>query len=175
MAYSPSGRSAPRSAVRGNWSGGPAPLSNKSGALVLVGALLSGTASAGVYTDDLSKCLVESTSPDDRTELVKWMFVAASAHPAIGSLANVTPEGIASANKAIGSLFMRLLTESCKDQTQKALRYEGPATIQMSFAVLGQVAGTELFSNPLVVNAMSGIEQHLDASKLQGLQSDGTE
>ena len=40
-------------------------------------ALTTSTAWAGVYTDDLSKCLVDGTTTDDRTALVKWIFTAA--------------------------------------------------------------------------------------------------
>jgi hypothetical protein len=59
-------------------------------------------------------------------------------------------------------------------QTQKAIRYEGPATIQLSFTVLGQVAGAELFSNPAVSREMSGIEKFFDTSKLEALKAEAT-
>lgn len=140
--------------------------------LALVAALSTGTAWAGVYTDDLSKCLVESTSTDDRTALVKWLFAAASAHPAIGTLSSVTPADLDSASQVVGGLFMRLLTESCKQQTQKALRFEGPATLQLSFSVLGQVAGTELFSNPVVANNMAGLQKFVDSKQLEALMAE---
>lgn len=61
------------------------------------------------------------------------------------------------------------LTDSCKTQAQKALRFEGPATIQSSFTVLGQVAGAELFSNPLVAREMAGIEKFVDSKQLESL------
>lgn len=137
--------------------------------LALVASLSTGAAWAGVYTDDLSKCLVDSTSTDDRTALVKWLFAAASAHPAIGTLSSVTPADLDSANQVVGGLFMRLLTDSCKLQAQKALRFEGPATLQLSFSVLGQVAGTELFSNPVVANNMAGLQKFVDARQLESL------
>jgi len=140
--------------------------------VALASLLVTNAASAGVYTDELSKCLVESTSAEDRTALVKWVFTAASAHPAIRSLSTVTAEDLESANEVTGALFMKLLTESCKVQTQKAIRFEGPATIQLSFTVLGQVAGSELFSNPEVVKGMSGLEKHVDAKKIQELKSE---
>jgi hypothetical protein len=140
--------------------------------VALAGSLLAGTASAGVYTDELSKCLVESTTTEDRTALVHWLFAAASVHPAISSLSTVKPADMDAANQTIGALFMRLLTDSCKEQAQKALRFEGPATIQLSFTVLGQVAGAELFSNPLVAKEMSGIEKFIDPAKLESLKAE---
>jgi hypothetical protein len=39
----------------------------------------------------------------------------------------------------------------------------------MSFNVLGQVAGTELFSSPEVAKAMSGLEKYADSAKIEAL------
>lgn len=143
--------------------------------LALLAVLAAPVAQAGVYTDDLSKCLVDSTTTDDRTALVKWMFAAASAHPAISSFSTVTQADRDTANQAMGVLFMKLMTESCRAQAQRALKYEGPATIQLSFQVLGQVAGAELFSNPEVAKGMAGIDQHIDHKKLEDLKAEPVE
>jgi hypothetical protein len=49
----------------------------------------------------------------------------------------------------------------------RPLTYEGPATLQLSFTVLGQVAAGELFSSPEVKQAMSGLTKSIDAKKLE--------
>ena len=130
---------------------------------------MSTTSFAGIYTDDLSKCLVESTTKKDRVALVKWMFSAASLHPAVKSISSVTAEDLDNANKITANLFMKLLTDSCVKETKKALKFEGQTTIETSFRVLGQVAGRELFSSPEVAGAMAGLEKHIDQEKLQSL------
>ncbi len=79
-------------------------------------AAVLGSAHAGLYTDDLARCLVDSTSKDDRVALVRWMFVAAAAHPAVASIANVSPKDREEADKKLATLFMRLLTDSCKEE-----------------------------------------------------------
>lgn len=140
----------------------------------LAAALLGGLAyalpaQAGPYADDLSKCLVSSTSKDDRAALVTWMFAAASAHPAVKSLATVTPKQLDDANKRVAGLFMHLLTESCKSQTEQAMQYEGASTLQASFQVLGQVAGQELFASPEVGAAMAGLGKYVDEARLKEL------
>jgi len=76
---------------------------------------------------------------------------------------------MAETNASTGALFMRLLTDSCKDKAKTALTYEGPAVIQLSFSVLGQVAAGELFASPEVRQAMSGLQQSVDAKKLEEL------
>jgi hypothetical protein len=131
--------------------------------------LLPQSVYAGVYSDDLSKCLVASTTQEDRLTLVNWMFAAASLHPSVTAASPVSAEALDQVNKKMADLFMRLVTVSCKTQVEKALQYEGEVTFQTSFQVLGQVAGRELFSSPEVSAAMSGVQKHLDLEKLQAL------
>lgn len=136
---------------------------------LLLGLLSSQVAFAGPYADDLSKCLVGSTTQEDRMALVKWVFSAASAHPAVKSMVSVSEKQLDDANKGTADLFMSLLTVSCKSEAEKTLQYEGQVTFQTSFQVLGQVAGQELFSSPEVTAAMSGLGKHLDSKKLESL------
>jgi hypothetical protein len=136
---------------------------------VLLSGLLVGTstlAHAGPYADDLSKCLVAQTTSEDRTALVKWMFAAMGAHPAVKSMSAVTPAQLDKANESIAHLIVKLLTQNCQDQASKAVQYEGPATIQMSFQILGQVAAREIFGDPSVAEAMKGLTKYVDDKAL---------
>ncbi len=137
----------------------------------IVGLMLSMSTSvqAGPYTDDLGRCLVESTTVEDKVNLVKWMFTAASVHPAVSSIASVTEAQLDDANRTTAEMFVSLLTETCKEQTQKAIRYEGQVAIEGAFRVLGQVAAKELFTSPEVSAAMSGLQQYLDSEKLRAV------
>lgn len=130
------------------------------------------SALGGPYTDDLSKCLVESTTAQDRADLVKWMFAAASAHPTVRPLSAVTDEQLQAANKQMGELLTRLLTKSCAVQAKKALKFEGTDTFQASFQVLGQVAGRELFGSPEVAKTLGGLEEYIDTDALKALAND---
>jgi hypothetical protein len=100
------------------------------------------------------------------------MFAAAAANPAVASIARVSPKVMDEANATTAALLMKLLTESCKDKAKKALVYEGPATIQLSFTVLGQVAAGEMFSSPEVREAISGLEKNVDKKKLEQLKDE---
>jgi len=139
--------------------------------LLILALPVSLAAYASPYADELGKCLVDATTKEDRTALVRWMFAAAAAHPAVAAIANVSPKVMEDANATTGALITRLLTESCKDQAKKALNYEGPLTLQLSFQVLGQVAATELFTSPQVKQAMSGLQKTVDKKKLEELKS----
>ncbi len=122
---------------------------------------------AGPYTDDLSKCILESTTTDDRTALVKWMFVAFALHPAVKPLASVSKQQVEEANKQTAALVMKLLTESCTQQAQLAIKYEGQTAIRTSFQMLGQVAAKELFADPDVAAGLTGLEKYFDKNKLE--------
>jgi hypothetical protein len=149
-------------------------MSKRLHACALLSVLLSvPTALAGPYADDLAKCLVASTTQEDRLTLVKWMFAAASLHPAVKSFTSVTEKQLDEGNKSTAELFMKLLTDSCKSEAERALQYEGPQTFQTSFQVLGQVAGKELFSSPEVAVAMAGLEKYVDKEKLEALAKPG--
>lgn len=137
--------------------------------VIAISLFLSHGVNAGPYGDDLAKCLIESTTKNDRTSLVRWMFASAAAHPAVKSIANVSQKELDNANETTGKLFTKILTKTCREQTSKALAYEGTATITTSFQLLGQVAATELFSSPEVQKAMSGLEKGLDKSELSKL------
>jgi len=129
----------------------------------------SSTAHAGIYSDDMSRCLVSNTSAKDKTDLVRWIFTISALHPDLSSVAAVSEKQRDDMNRKVARLLERLLTESCRKQTQEALKYEGSAAMQLSFQVLGQVAMQELMSNTAVANGFVGFSKHIDKSKLEEL------
>ncbi len=145
--------------------------------LFVIGLLLLGPVSpgaqAGVYTDDLSKCLVKATSTNDRVVLVRWMFAMLALHPAVQPLASVAPDQRDSATKIAAGLFARLLTADCRKESVNALKYEGTAAIGASFQVLGQVASRDLMTDPNVSTGMHQLGADLDNDqKLKDLLKD---
>jgi hypothetical protein len=139
--------------------------------------LISATSSAHAsdYSDDLGKCMVTSTSEEDRNAMIRWMFTAVASNPAVKDIVTVSPAQVDKANAAMGALMIKLLTESCHDKTVAALQYEGLAAIQHSFEVLGQVAGREMFSTPGVAASFAGLQKYLDNDKLKKLVASAAE
>ena len=125
-------------------------------ALILLAGLPSPVAQAGVYTDDLSKCLVKSSNGADRSVLVQWIFSALSLHPAVQPLASITTEQRDAFNERVAALFSRLLVDDCRKEAIDALKYEGSAAFDASFQVLGQVASRDLMTEPHVATGLSG-------------------
>jgi hypothetical protein len=124
---------------------------------------------AGTYADEMGRCLVKATSVADRTALVRWLFAAGATHPEVVSIVSVSGSQREELNRSIARLLERLLTESCRAQTQDAIKYEGRGAFEAAFQVLGQVAGRELFAHPTVANSMGEVDRFLDKKKLEGL------
>lgn len=124
-------------------------------------------AAAGAYSDDLAKCLVASTTPKDQTDLVRWIFATAALHPEVASIAAVSAEQRTAMTRAVGELFERLLTESCRKQFSAAIQYEGNQTIESAFQVLGQVAMRALMANPAVAKGFDEIDGYIHKDKIE--------
>jgi hypothetical protein len=138
--------------------------------IAVVGAFsIPSGAYAGPYSDALAQCLVKSTSEQDRAQLVQWMFLVLSRHPALKSMAPNDPAALDHANRSLAQLMMRLVTKSCRSQTREVIKYEGTEAMKQSFGVLGRVAATNLFANPDVSQAMSGFTKYLDKQKLEAV------
>lgn len=132
----------------------------------LVGALaVPGLASAGVYADDMSKCLVRSTTEADQAQLVGWLFAAISSHPTVKPMTNLTDAQRDAAVQKAGGLMQRLMLVDCRKETVDALKYEGTGSIGQAFGVLGQAAMRGLMGDPKVADGMAGLGKAIDESK----------
>ena len=135
--------------------------------LIVIASFQTRSIYAGIYSDELTKCIVESSSTEDVETFARWMFATISLHPAVEPLASVTNKQRDEANKQCADLFTRLISVSCVEQAKKALKYEGQAGFESSFNVLGQMAMRELLMNPKVNAGMSDFEKHFDREKLE--------
>lgn len=143
-------------------------LSSKSvfAALALACAAWTSPAIAGPYGDDLSKCVVDSSTSEDKQDLVQWIFFAISLNPNAEPYVKVTSEQRAQVDKRMAQLLERLLTQSCVKQAQLAVQYEGDGALKEAFGLLGRVATTEIFGNPKVSAGAEKFVEYLDVDKV---------
>ena len=134
--------------------------------VLLVG---SSQAQAGPYGDDLSKCLVSSTTEADKTLLVKWIFSAIALNKEVSPYVNMPTDVRDKLNEGTASLYMRLLTDTCRAQTHDAYKYEGQGAIGSAFQLLGQVAAQGIFSDPAVATGMTDLMKYFDEKKLKAV------
>lgn len=137
--------------------------------IVAASLSLSGLAHAGVYSDDMARCLVASTSSKDKTDLVRWIFANAALHPDVANVSSVSSEARDKLDRDIAALLERLVTDVCRKQSDEAFRYEGATAFHDSFGVLGQVAMQELMSNKDVAAGFQTFAKYLDNAKFEAL------
>lgn len=138
--------------------------------IVLLGhALFPSIATSGPYTDELSKCLVEATTDEDRVVFVQWMFAILALHPNVKQYSAISDSQRTELNQRMGVLLERLLTVDCLAETRQALRYEGQGTIEASFNVFGQVAARELMSHPDVAAGFAELSESGNQKELERL------
>jgi len=128
--------------------------------------ILNSPVYAGGHSPALGKCLIASTTLEDRNKLIMWAFSATAQHPAVKNMVNISEAQLAKINKNFADLSMRLLTQDCRVEAKKAMRNGGQLALQNSFRVFAEVAGKQLFSSPQVAKAMLDSLQYLNLLKL---------
>jgi hypothetical protein len=135
-------------------------------------AIYAPLASAGPYSNDLAKCFVQSSSVDDKTLFVKWMFAELSLNPAVQSLSSITEEQRDVFTRQSVDYYQRLLFKDCRQQTIDALKYEGPTALVYGFQTIGTVAARELMSHPKTQAGMKAVTAAIDKGKMAELYRD---
>ncbi len=133
---------------------------------------LPGQAKAGLYQDDLSRCLISAATPQDRDMLLRWVFAAMAANPRIADMARVSKEQSEELTKGTAQLMQRLVLTDCRKQTVEAVKYEGEGTIQSSFSTLGQIAMADLMRDEHTGVYIATLDQYIDREKWTGLMSE---
>ena len=136
--------------------------------LLLAGALLGATqiAMAGPTVDQLSNCLVKSTTATDKKTVLQWTFVALSTHPDLKAYSNVTDVQKEQLDKNLATVLQRILVEQCSSQTKAVIAAEGVQAVGDSFQELGKITGEEILENPEVKSQLKGVLRYVDLNKL---------
>jgi hypothetical protein len=139
---------------------------------LLATAVYAPEALAGPYANDIAKCFVQSSSIDDKTVFVKWMFAELSLNPSVQSLSSITDEQRDALTRKAVEYYQRLLFVDCRQPTVDALKYEGPGALVFGFSIIGQVAARELMNNPKTQAGMAAMSAAVDKEKLAELLKD---
>jgi hypothetical protein len=137
-------------------------------AALTLGALAT-PVQAGIYGDDLSRCLVKASSNEDQQAMLLWIYAAMSQHPVAQTYSKMTPAQEADISKRAAMLMQRLLTVDCRTETVAALRYEGLSTLETAFEVLGETGMRALMNDPQVAKVTSALTDYIDETKFESL------
>ncbi|MDH5818545.1 MULTISPECIES: hypothetical protein [Acinetobacter] len=134
-----------------------------------LGATLLGAAQVSMASpavDQLSDCLVKSTTATDKTTVLQWTFVALSAHPDLKAYSNVTAQQKENLDRNLAAVLQRILVEQCAAQTKAVIQSEGLEAVGDSFQALGRTTGEEILNNPEVNHQLKGVLRYVDLNKL---------
>ena len=142
-------------------------------AAAIAAASLPAPASAGVYQDALTKCLIDKSSDADKALLVQWMFVALGAHPAVKDMVSFTQAERDDRHRRMAAMFQRLLTSVCRAETIAAVKFESSKAIGASFDGFGQAAAVRLMSDATVEREIGRFADFLDPGPLGDVLKEG--
>lgn len=125
---------------------------------------------AGPFGDDMSRCLVLATNSRDNSLLGRWLVRVYGEHSDSKDLTNLSSYDKELIDRDVARLFTRLLSQDCKAETKKALKFEGDAVMFNAFQVLGEVAGKELIENKDVSKAINKFTEYIEYEKLEYLE-----
>ena len=127
---------------------------------------------AGPFTDDFAKCLVTKTTNQEKTDLVRWIYVTISFHPQLSQMSNLTAEDVEMANIRVADYMTNVFAYKCNDELNQAIKYEGEESVFYAFELLGELAMGELMQDQGVAAASELFIEYIDLSILADLFSD---
>ena len=135
---------------------------------LMVAGMLSATqfANAGQTVNQLSECLVKSTTAADKTTVLQWTFTALAQHPDLKKFSNVSTEQKTALDKNLAQTLQRILTEQCSTQAQAVIKTEGLQAVGESFQELGSITGEEILKTPEIKQQLNGVVKYIDLNKL---------
>ena len=137
-------------------------------AALLAGALAV-PAQAGVFTDDLSRCLVTKSTDADRSKFMGWMFSAVSSDPELQKFTTLDRGKRDRIAKEAADVFQRLLFVDCRKEAVAALKAEGDSAVEQSFGALGRAATQQMFQSPQAQNELDSLGKNFDEKKIKAL------
>ncbi|WP_407303557.1 hypothetical protein [Acinetobacter sp.] len=136
---------------------------------LFLGAILLGAAQvsiAGPTVEQLSDCLVKSTTATDKKTVLQWTFVALSTHPDLKSFSQVTDVQKEQLDKSLATVLQHILVEQCSAQTKAVIQAEGLQAVGDSFQELGRTTGEAIVKNPEVNQQLKGVLRYVDLNKM---------
>ena len=123
-------------------------------------------AMAGPAADAVNTCLADGTNGKERKALARWIFLGMSMHPEMRGLTSATALTREDANRAVGQVFTRLVTETCPKEFRALAQAEGQAALVKAFEFLGRLAMQELMTNDEAKGAFGEFEKFVDRAKI---------
>lgn len=123
---------------------------------------------AGPYGDKLSRCLVASATPQDRADLMLWIFAAMSRNEAAAPYVNFSEAQRDDISRRAATIMQRPITDHCRKESIAAFQNE-PTSFETAFEALGELAGEELIRGPGVADELDRMVGFIAQDSLEQL------
>ena len=129
-------------------------------------------AQAGVHSEALGVCLTKSTTAEDKTAFMLWIYSAIGAHPAVRPYSRMTDADLDASAKKAADLMVRLMTVDCRKETVAVIANEGVNAFATAFKGFGETAARDLMTDPKVGAAIDRIDRFIDPKAFDVLKKD---
>lgn len=137
--------------------------------ILLAGLILAAPSFAEGNSEIIGRCLANSTTGKDRIDLARWVFASMALHPEVMNISAITVAKREEINRTAGTVFERLLTDSCRKEVKEAYKTGDQMAIKAAFESLGRLAMQELIGNPAVEGNLASLVKFVDRKKLGAL------
>ncbi len=125
---------------------------------------------SGAFTDELARCMVNSTTPNEKIVFMEWTIRLFSEHPELKDLVQISEKQKITVDKKLGNVFTTLVTLRCKEETKKAIKFEGFEQAVSAFGALGSASTRTIMAHPDVMESSQDYAKYMDLSSLDVLE-----
>ena len=104
------------------------------------------------------------TTTQEKTDLVRWIYVTMSFHPQLMDLSNLTADDVEMVNIRVADYMTNVFAYKCNDELNMDIEYEGEESVYYAFELLGEIAMTELMEDQVVSAASELFIDYIDVS-----------
>ena len=121
---------------------------------------------AGQAVDNLSNCLIKSTTASDKTAVLQWTFASLASHPDLKAFANVSDAQKTQLDQKFAQTIQRIIVEQCSSQAKAVIQAEGIQAVGQSFQALASETGQSIINTPEVKQQLTGTLRYIDLNKV---------
>lgn len=104
------------------------------------------------------------TTAQEKTDLVRWIYVTMSFHPQLMDLSNLTADDVEMVNIRVADYMTNVFAYKCNEELNMAIDCEGEESVYYAFELLGEIAITELMEDQGVSAASELFIDYIDLS-----------
>lgn len=114
----------------------------------------------------LGQCILDKTTGADRVLVARWMAASLAMAPQMDGVVKVDAAAKEKVDKDMAALFTRLFANDCTDEMKVLIKSGDSQGIKAAGGKLGEMAMSELMSNPTAMSALMAYMKYLDAQKV---------